>query len=250
MLRDIRKALRAFADETDAVIYQRFFKTGPGEYGEGDRFIGVRVPATRRVAREYGTLPLVDTLTLLRSAIHEERLLALIILSLKFKAGTPDEQAAVYRAYLDHTAFINNWDLVDVSAEHVVGAYLERRSRKPLHDLARSESLWERRIAILSTFRFIRHHDFDETLNIAEILVADAHDLIHKAVGWMLREVGKRDRSKEEGFLIKHYRTMPRTMLRYAIEKFPEETRQQYLKGTLKEEMVTRPIRQTRSPAS
>lgn len=234
MLRDIRKALRAYADETDAAIYRRFFKTGPGEYGEGDRFIGVRVPATRRVARDYRTLPLADTLTLLQSDIHEERLLALIILSHKFKAGTPDEQTTIYRAYLDHTPFINNWDLVDVSAEHVVGAYLERRSRKPLHDLARSESLWERRIAILSTFRFIRHDDFDETLAIAEILVADAHDLIHKAVGWMLREVGKRDRSKEESFLIRHYRTMPRTMLRYAIEKFTEEIRQQYLKGTLK----------------
>ncbi len=229
MLNDTRHALRAFADETDAVNLQRFFKTGPGEYGEGDRFIGVRVPATRRVARDYKALPLADTLTLLQSDIHEERLLALIILSLKFKAGTPDEQAAVYRAYLDHTPFINNWDLVDVSAEHVVGAYLERRSRKPLHALARSESLWERRIAILSTFRFIRHDDFDETLKIAEILVSDKHDLIHKAVGWMLREVGKRDMSKEESFLIRHYRSMPRTMLRYAIEKFSEETRLQYM---------------------
>jgi len=177
MLIDVRKALRAFADESDAIFLRRFFKTGPGEYGEGDRFIGFRVPATHRVAREFRNLPMADTLTLLRSDIHEERLLALIILSHKFKAGTPDEQTAIYRAYLDNTPFINNWDLV-----------------------------------------------------------SDTNDLIHKAVGWMLREVGKRDRSKEEGFLVRHYRSMPRTMLRYAIEKFPEQTRQQYLKGTLDQE--------------
>jgi 3-methyladenine DNA glycosylase AlkD len=233
MLKDVRNALLAFADESDAIALQRFFKTGPGEYGEGDRFIGVRVPATRRVAREYRNLSLADTLTLLQSDIHEERFLALIILTQKYQKGTPDVQAVIYGLYLDHTKHINNWDLVDVSAEHIVGAYLQSRSRKPLHTLARSESLWERRIAIMATFHFIKNDDFEATLKIAEMLVSDTNDLIHKAVGWMLREIGKRDRNKEKIFLMKHYRNMPRTMLRYAVEKFPEETRQQYLKGTL-----------------
>lgn len=233
MRNNIRVALRVFADESDAIALQRFFKTGPGEYGEGDRFLGVRVPATRRVAREYRNLPMADAITLLKSDIHEERLLALIILTQKYQKGYPGEQALIYRTYLDHTRYINNWDLVDTSAEHIVGAHLKNRSRKPLYTLARSQSIWERRIAIMSTFHFIKNNDFDETLKIAEKLVSDTNDLIHKAVGWMLREVGKRDRSKENIFLMKHYRNMPRTMLRYAIEKFPEEIRQQYLKGTL-----------------
>jgi len=233
MQKNIRAALREFADESDAITLQRFFKTGPGEYGEGDKFIGVRVPATRRVAREYRNLPMADVLTLLQSDIHEERLLALIILTQKYQKGTPAEQAVIYRTYLEQTRHINNWDLVDASAEHIVGAYLISRSRKPLHTLARSQSIWERRIAIMSTFHFIKNNEFDETLKIAAKLVSDTNDLIHKAVGWMLREVGKRDRNKEEIFLMKHYRNMPRTMLRYAIEKFPEEIRQQYMKGTL-----------------
>lgn len=233
MRNNIRVALRVFADESDAIALQRFFKTGPGEYGEGDRFLGVRVAATRRVAREYRNLPMADAITLLKSDIHEERLLALIILTQKYQKGSPGEQALIYRTYLDHTRYINNWDLVDTSAEHIVGAHLKNRSRKPLYTLARSQSIWERRIAIMSTFHFIKNNDFDETLKIAEKLVSDTNDLIHKAVGWMLREVGKRDRSKENIFLMKHYRNMPRTMLRYAIEKFPEEIRQQYLKGTL-----------------
>ena len=236
MLENIRSALHRFANEADAKILQRFFKTGPGEYGEGDLFIGVRVPATRRVAKKHRTLSLADTLTLLKSDIHEERLLALIILIHKFQKGSPDEQALVYERYLDHTKHINSWDLVDISAAHIVGAYLQSRSRKPLHALARSESLWERRIAIISTLHFIKNNDFDETLKIAEILLSDTHDLIHKAVGWMLREVGKRNIDKESDFLLKHYRNMPRTMLRYAIEKFPEEIRQHYLKGTIRQQ--------------
>jgi len=233
MLKEIRIALREFADESDAVALQRFFKTGPGEYAEGDRFIGVRVAAPSRVARKYRKLPMVDILALLRSEIHEERLLALIILTQKYQKGSPREQAEIYRIYMDHTRHINNWDLVDTSAAQIVGAYLENRSRKPLHTLAHSESIWERRIAIIATFRFIKSDEFDETIKIAETLVSDPEDLIHKAVGWMLRAVGKRDRSKEEAFLKKHYRNMPRTMLRYAIEKFPENIRQQYLKGTM-----------------
>jgi len=234
MLKTIQTALREQANDSDAMVLRRFFKTGPEEYGEGDRFIGVRVPATRRIAQKYRNLPLADTLALLRSSVHEERLLALIILKRKYQEGGQDERAEIYGIYLDHTRYINNWDLVDASAEHIVGAYLKNRSREPLHALAHSESIWERRIAIMSTFHFIKNNEFDETIRIVEILVYDSEDLIHKAVGWMLREVGKRDRDKEEFFLKKHYRSMPRTMLRYAIEKFPENLRQQYLKGDIR----------------
>lgn len=232
-LNNVRTELGKYADESDAVFLQRFFKTGPGEYGEGDCFIGVRVPATRRVARKYSGLHLNDTVELLRSAIHEERLLALIILTLKFKKGDPEEQTKIYEAYLKNTRRINNWDLVDVSAEHIIGAYLKGRSRDPLYRLAKSESLWERRIAVMATFHFIKKGEFEETLKIAATLIADSEDLIHKAAGWMLRETGKRDMNKEEEFLRKYYRSMPRTMLRYAIEKFPEDIRQPYLKGLL-----------------
>ncbi len=233
MIDEIRTALRDAADENDATHLQRFFKTGPGEYGEGDLFIGVRVPETRRVAKKFHLLPLNDALTLLRSEIHEERLLALILLTEKFRRGSAEQQAEIYRLYLENTGHINNWDLVDSSAMFIVGPYLQNRSRDPLHRLARSASLWERRIAILATFHFIRQGEFDETLKIAETLLLDREDLIHKAVGWMLREIGKRDMCREEDFLKMHYRNMPRTMLRYAIEKFPEELRQKYLKGTI-----------------
>lgn len=233
MLKTIQTALREQASESDAMVLRRFFKTGPGEYGEGDRFIGVRVPAIRSIAQKYRDLPLADTLTLLRSSVHEERFLALVILMRKYQEGGRDEQAEIYGTYLDHTRHINNWDLVDASAEHIVGAYLKNGSREPLHALAHSESIWERRIAIMSTFHFIKNDEFDETIRIAEILVSDSEDLIHKAVGWMLREIGKKDRDKEEFFLKKHYRSMPRTMLRYAIEKFPENLRRQYLKGNI-----------------
>lgn len=239
-----RAALRKYSNKSDAKVLQRFFKTGIGEYAEGDRFLGVRVPATRRVARRFGNLPLIDALTLLRSAIHEERLLALIILTQAYRQGTSDEQSEIYRAYLNNTQYINNWDLVDVSAEHIVGAYLNNKSRRPLYELTRSACLWERRIAALATFHFIRHDEFDETLKIAGMLVDDTEDLIHKAVGWMLREVGKRDQDAEESFLKKYCRRMPRTMLRYAIEKFHENLRQQYLKGAVAERQMEGRIRQ------
>ncbi|HAA54850.1 MAG TPA: hypothetical protein DCE42_08830, partial [Myxococcales bacterium] len=232
-LQEIRAALHECADEDDAVALKRFFKTGSGEYGEGDVFIGVRVPATRRVAKQYKNLPLEDTLVLLRSEIHEERLLALILMVNAFKKASSVQQQELYEHYLEHTAYINNWDLVDTSAEHIVGGYLWERSRKPLYTLVASESLWERRIAIMATFHFIKKGAFDETLKLAEQLLLDTEDLIHKAVGWMLRELGKRDQEVEEVFLREHYQHMPRTMLRYAIEKFPEELRQQYLKGTI-----------------
>lgn len=229
MLQEARDALREFASETDAVILQRFFKTGPGEYGEGDRFLGVRVPATRKVARMFRAMPLTDAQALLASEIHEERLLALLILIGRHQRGTADQKQEVYDLYLANTRHINNWDLVDVSAEHVVGAHLWDKSRAPLSKLAHSADLWERRIAVMATFHFIKQNQFDETLRIAELLLSDSHDLIHKAVGWMLREIGKRDLDAEEDFLRRHHQHMPRTMLRYAIEKFPEDKRRGYL---------------------
>jgi len=228
-----REDLRQYADTTDALHLQRFFKTGPGEYGAGDRFLGVRVPAIRRVAREHRDLILGDAMDLLHSPFHEERLLSLLILAKQFGKATPDDQRDIYRLYLGHTYRINNWDLVDASAEHIVGAYLLNRSRRPLYQLAKSPLLWDRRIAIMATFHFIKRGDFAETLALAEKLLADKEDLIHKAVGWMLREVGNRDLETERAFLNRHYRNMPRTMLRYAIEKFPEPMRQAYLKGTV-----------------
>jgi 3-methyladenine DNA glycosylase AlkD len=234
LLNRIRTLLKEHANASDAVALRRFFKTGPGKYGEGDRFIGVRVPAIRRIASQFRNLSINDLLVLIRSEFHEERLLALIILVQMYRQGSCDQQAEIYRVYLENTHHINNWDLIDASAEHIVGPYLKNRSRKPLHNLARSESIWERRIAIMSTFHFIKNGEFEETLTIAKTLISDTEDLIHKSVGWMLREVGKRNRDAEEIFLRRHYRSMPRTMLRYAIEKFPENIRQQYLKGTVR----------------
>ena len=230
-LKGVREHLRSVASADDAVFLQRFFKTGPGEYGEGDVFIGVRVPAVRATARVFRELPVSRMLSLLHSRVHEERLLALIIMVNRFESGDQAARKELYAAYLDNTRHINNWDLVDLSAYHIVGAYLADRSRRPLQRLAQSADMWERRIAILSTYHFIRNGEYGETLRIAERLLGDEEDLIHKAVGWMLREVGNRDREIEVGFLRKHYRTMPRTMLRYAIERFPERERQRFLKG-------------------
>lgn len=231
----LRKVLQSLASPDDALFLQRFFKTGPGEYGEGDMFIGIRIPVLRNVARSALDLPAADVKKLLHSGIHEERMLALLILVLRFrnKKTTDEERGRIYRFYLDHTAFINNWDLVDLSSEYIVGPYLEDKPRDPLYQLARSSLLWDRRIAIIATFHFIRLHDFSDTLSLSELLLNDSHDLVHKAVGWMLREIGKRNPAAEEDFLQKHYTRMPRTMLRYAIEKFPESRRQAYLKGTV-----------------
>ncbi len=211
---------------------QRYFRTGPGGYGAGDRFAGLRVPEVRRLARTYRHLTLDEITELLQSAYHEARFLALVLLADRFKGGGDAEKAEIYRRYLAHTRFINNWDLVDSSARHIVGAWLADRHRAPLYRLARSDDLWERRIAIIATQAFIRNHDFADTLKIAEMLRDDPHDLIHKAVGWMLREVGNRDRAAEERFLRRHARHMPRTMLRYAVEKFPPKLRERYLDGT------------------
>ena len=232
--KEARTRLRSLGCPEQAAVLARFFKTGPGQYGEGDRFIGVKVPVTRQVAKEFQGLPLPEVESLLHSAIHEERLLALVILVGQFEKGNGATRKAIYDFYLANTRHINNWDLVDLSAPQVVGAYLESRSRKPLDRLAKSASLWERRISIVATHWFIRHGDFADTLRIAAKLLADKEDLIHKAVGWMLREVGKRDVRVLEDFLGEHCRTMPRTMLRYAIERFPEEKRRKYLDGTVR----------------
>jgi len=228
--KQIIKKLRDLSDSDIAAHSQRFFKTGKGEYGEGDRFLGIRVPTIRKCLREYRAISLEDAIELLKSPFHEARLLALLILAAKYSATKESaEKDAIYRSYLSHTKFINNWDLVDSSAPQIVGDHLFSRDREPIYRLARSKSLWERRISILSTFYFIRREEFQDTLAIAELLLQDREDLIHKAVGWMLREVGKRNRNAEEGFLDKHYKEMPRTMLRYAIEKFDEKKRQAYL---------------------
>jgi 3-methyladenine DNA glycosylase AlkD len=228
-----RARLRQSASKEHAEILQRFFKTGPGQYGEGDVFIGVRVPDTRKVAREFRDLTTSNIRKLLASKIHEERLLALLILVDRYKKGDDATRSETYAFYLKSTRHIDNWDLVDLSAPQIVGAHLAGRSRRPLYRLAKSRSLWERRISILATYHFIKKGEFEDTLKISEALLRDEHDLIHKAVGWMLREVGKMDLAVEEKFLKKHYKKMPRTMLRYAIEKFPERKRQRYLKGRI-----------------
>jgi 3-methyladenine DNA glycosylase AlkD len=230
--KEILNRLCSIGNKKIAEQSQRYFKTGRGEYGEGDRFLGIRVPTLRKYAKEYYTIPLEDILELLRSPLHEARLLALLILVRKYSlAGSKKEKKVVYHAYFQNTRYINNWDLVDSSAEHIVGAYLYARNRKPVYRLVRSANLWERRIGVMSTFHFVKRGDFSDTLAVASLLLNDREDLIHKAVGWMLREVGHRDRDLEELFLRRHYRQMPRTMLRYAIEKSPEDVRLAYLRG-------------------
>lgn len=226
---DAQEKLREIADLKIAEHVQRFFKTGPGEYGEGDQFLGIRVPNIRKVAKKFKKLSLTETEKLLHSAYHEERLCALIILVNNFNKADPAERKKIYQLYLKNTSYINNWDLVDTSAHKIVGPYLEDRNRDVLYDLAESDNLWERRIAIISTLYFINNNDFEDTLAISEKLIDDNHDLIHKATGWMLREVGKIDQAKEEMFLEKHAVRMPRTMLRYAIEHFSNAKRKLYL---------------------
>jgi 3-methyladenine DNA glycosylase AlkD len=227
---EIIDMLRKLGDREIALHSQRFFKTGPGEYGEGDIFLGIRVPVIRGCVREYRDIGLAGALELLASPLHEVRLFALIAMVDIYRSAKGDgERQACYDAYLGNTAYINNWDLVDCSAEHIGGAHLFERDRSPLYTLSHSNSLWERRIAIMATFHFIRKGDFGDTLAISGILLNDREDLIHKAVGWMLREVGKRDMDAEKGFLDRNYGKMPRTMLRYAIERFPQEERLSYL---------------------
>lgn len=221
--------LRRFANAKARKVAQSFFKTGPGEYGEGDVFLGVKVPHSRQVAKKYQDLPLPEVQKLLKSKVHEERFLALIILVMKFKKASAAEQKIIYQFYVRHFAFVNNWDLIDTTAEHIVGAYLWDQNRQILDKWARSCNLWHRRIAMLSTFYFIRRSDFEDTLRLAKVLLHDEHDLIHKAVGWLLREVGKRELRVLLDFLDLHASEMPRTMLRYAIEKLTPRERKHYL---------------------
>jgi 3-methyladenine DNA glycosylase AlkD len=228
----LRRDVKAAANPEDAIHLQRFFKTGPGQYGEGDKFLGIRVPTLRALARRYRSLPTSDGLTLLQSKWHEERLLGLLLLVGLYQRGKPTDKQLIYDAYLGHTRHINNWDLVDASAEHIVGPHVGLDDLTVLERLATSPDLWERRIAMIATFHWIKQGEFAPALRIAAMLLSDRHDLIHKAVGWMLREIGKRDRDVEVAFLLEHYKAMPRTALRYAIEHFPERTRQRYLAGT------------------
>lgn len=229
----IQKRLRSFASKEKARLLMGFFKTGPGQYGEGDKFLGVMVPQTRLVVKEFRDAPLPEVAKLLRSSWHEERLLALLMLVSRYERGGEADRQKVFSLYLRNTKYINNWDLVDLSAHKIVGPHLDGGDRSLLYRLVRSKNLWERRIAILATFAYIRNSDFRDPLALAEQLLDDEHDLMHKAVGWMLREVGKKDVAVLEGFLKKHHHRMPRTALRYAIERFPEAKRKKYLKGTI-----------------
>jgi 3-methyladenine DNA glycosylase AlkD len=233
MINKLISDLNKLKNPKKAKILQRFFKTGRREYGEGDIFLGIVVPKQREVAKKYTNASLNDLQKLLSSKIHEYRLVALLILVQKYKSADAKalaERKAIINFYLKNTKNINNWDLVDLTAEKILGEYFLNKDRKILYKLVRSENVWERRIAILTTFQFIKSNQFEDTLRISEILLTDKHDLIHKAVGWMLREVGKRNLRVEEKFLKKYYRQMPRTMLRYAIEKFPEGKRQLFLR--------------------
>lgn len=228
-LNALRGELKINANKNQARILQGFFKTGKGEYGEGDVFLGIKVPLQRKICKKYLDMDFDEIQSLLDSEIHEERFCASIILVIQFEKGDDSREKSIFNFYIKNAKRFNNWDLVDLSAPKIVGEYLVNRDRKILYHLARSNNLWERRIAILSTFAFIREGDFQDTLEISRILLDDEHDLIHKAVGWMLREVGKRDISVEKFFLDAYCQEMPRVMLRYALEKLPQEERAFYM---------------------
>lgn len=234
-LSDLKKELSQKANSGQAQLLQKFFKTGPDEYGEGDIFIGVKVPELRKTAQEFQNIHLKDIEKLLHSKIHEERMVALFILRIQYeKAVRSEENTLPYiNIYLNNATRINNWDLVDTSAPYILGHYLLNEDREILDTFAESKNIWKKRIAVLATFAFIKKNDFKDTLKIAELLLHDKHDLMHKAIGWMIREIGNRDLLTAEKFLKKHYKKMPRTMLRYAIEKFPETKRRNYLTGKI-----------------
>jgi len=229
MLKHLQNDLQKLADWQKAKLLARYFKTGKGEYGEGDVFLGITVPEQRKIAIKYKTLDLREIQQLLNSKIHEERLVALLILVEQYKKANDLIKKKIFDFYLKNTKKINNWDLVDLSAHIILGNYLLYRDRSVVYRLAESKNLWERRIAVLTTFRFIKYNQFEDALKIGQILLKDKHGLIQKAVGWMLREIGKQDQKVEEEFLKKNYKIMPRTMLRYAIEKFAESKRKFYL---------------------
>lgn len=226
----VQKSLKALASEERRLSNLRFFKTGKGEYGEGDQFLGVAVPEIRLVAKQFCDLVEKELLRLLASPIHEERTTALFIMILQFEKGDESNRKHIFETYVKHRQHVNNWDLVDLSAPKIVGAYLIDKKKNILYTWARSKNLWQKRIAIVATYSFIKAEQFDDTLALAEELLHDSQDLIHKAVGWMLRELGKRDTKVLEAFLQRHYRKMPRTMLRYAIERLSKTKRAYYLK--------------------
>lgn len=232
MLLNLQKDLKKLSNKKKAELLSRYFKTGEGEYGFGDVFVGVTVPQSRALAIKYKDLELLEVAELLKSKIHEERLIALLILVYKFEK-LPMEQRRIYEFYLKNTKFINNWDLVDSSAHKIVGGYLEDKPKDILYKLASSKNIWERRISLISTFNFIKTGHFKDSLKLAEILLTDKEDLIQKALGWMLREIGKKDREVEEKFLNKYYKKMSRTALRYSIERFPEVLKKKYLLGKI-----------------
>jgi 3-methyladenine DNA glycosylase AlkD len=228
-LNELKRELQALGNPEKAKELSRFFKTGKGEYGEGDEFLGITVPEQRKLAKVYADLSLLDIENLLQSKMHEHRLTALLILTYQFPKAPVVKQSEIVTFYLQQTKWINNWDLVDVTCRPILGAYLLERDRDILYDLGRSESLWEQRIAIVTTMEFVKHGQFEDTLQMTVILLNNSHDLIHKAVGWALREVGKKDRQTLEAFLDRYGIQMPRTMLRYAIEHFDEPKRKAYL---------------------
>lgn len=230
---DVKKELKKHVNLEKKEFFPRFFKTGPGEYGEGDVFLGVTVPHQRKIAKQFKQLPLTEVKSLLDSKYHEERLTGLFILVLQFEKAAEKDQKTIANFYKKNISAVNNWDLVDSSAHKILGPYLIERDKKLLYTWSRSKDLWKRRIAIMTTFHFISKGHFEDTFQIAEKLLNDKEDLIHKAVGWMLREVGNKDLTSEEKFLKKHYKQMPRTMLRYAIEKFPEKKRKAYLNSKI-----------------
>jgi 3-methyladenine DNA glycosylase AlkD len=232
-LNELKKVIRANANKDHAKTMQWFFKTGKGEYGEGDKFFGIKVPVQRKIARQFRELNFEDLQKLLNSKIHEERLISLLILLVKYDKADEKVKEKIYRFYKKNSRKINNWDLVDLSAPKIIGTHLLNRDKQILYKYAHSINLWEKRISIISTYSFIKNHDFNTTLEISDILINDDHDLIHKAVGWMLREVGKQDLKTLEKFLKPRYNNMPRTMLRYSIEKFPEKKRKKYLNGEI-----------------
>ncbi|MBS3080209.1 DNA alkylation repair protein [Candidatus Pacearchaeota archaeon] len=232
MIKYLDKLLEEFSEVKRAEINKRFFKTNEGEYGYGDIFLGITVPQCRILAKQFLNLRLEDIKILLNDNIHEKRLIGLLMLVEKFKKADKKDKEKIYNFYLDNLNGVNNWDLVDLTADKIIGNFLLDKDKEILYKLT-TGNIWERRIAIISTFAFIKKNKFDDTFRISEILMNDKEDLIHKAVGWMLREVGKRDKKQLEEFLYKHYKKMPRTMLRYAIEKFENEKRIKYLKGKM-----------------
>jgi 3-methyladenine DNA glycosylase AlkD len=234
MLEQLKKELKSFANEDSAKILQRYFKTGKGEYGKGDVFLGLRSQQVKDVAKKYSGIPLIKIQELLKSQIHEERMCALRILVQKYENSEDEEKANIFNFYLKNTKKINNWDLVDISSHCIIGDFLSNKNKKILYELAKSDNLWERRIAIISTLNFIKKENMEDTLEIAKLLLDDSHDLIHKAVGWMLREVGKKDVETLKYFLEENYDKIPRTTLRYAIERFEDGERKKLLKGKFK----------------